>query len=56
MARMKDLLYDLENYEMLTPEEQKTIREMYNLTEESIQSIFKTKETITEIKEIMGEI
>lgn len=49
MARMKDLLYDLQHYDMLTEDEQKTIREMYNITKKDVR-------TIQDISKMMSEI
>ena len=39
MARMKDLLQDLETYNMLNADEQKTVREIYNLTTTQIEQL-----------------
>ena len=56
MARMKDLLYDLENYDLLNADEQKTIREIYNITLNDVETLKNINETISEIKaEIGGE-
>ncbi len=45
MARMKDLLHDLEAYGDLTLDEQKRIREMYNITTQDVAKILSTIHT-----------
>ena len=39
MARMKDILHDLQTYEMLTIDEQKVFRETHNLTTTQIKNL-----------------
>lgn len=46
MARMKDLLHDLETYEQLTLDQQKTIREMYNLKKGDVAKLLNIKHEI----------
>lgn len=55
MARMKDLLHDLENYDQLTLDEQKVIREMYNITKKDVKKIQEIGKPTTEITEMVGE-
>ena len=52
MARMKDLLYDLENYDMLTEDEQKTIHEIYCITKKDVKTLQNIRNTINEIIEM----
>ena len=39
MARMKDLLMDMEIYNELDKDGQKTIREIHNITEKDVEEI-----------------
>ena len=56
MARIKDLLQDLEHYDELTEDEQKVIREMYNITKQDVVTFQNIKKTMAEITvEIGGE-
>lgn len=48
MARIKDILLDLENYEELTLEQQKQIRETHMLKKAEVEKILKIMHGIKE--------